>query len=214
MSVDMQTSIPFYSNTKDNTHCFQAVYRMILKHFFPKKNFTWKELDTLSGKKKGKWTWQTTMLINMKKMGFDIVSFDTFDFHSFIKKGAPFLIEVFGEEIGNQQIINSDVEYERSQFKKVKGRITVKKKPATLQDIRTYLSKGHLIECQVNACALNKEVGYSGHSVMIYDFDKKYFYLHDPGLRPMPARKVTYALLKKSMAPHYSFTAVRLKKKK
>jgi len=44
--------IPFYPNP-DNTHCFQAVIKMILKYYFPKEEYSWKELEKLTGKKEG-----------------------------------------------------------------------------------------------------------------------------------------------------------------
>ena len=40
--------IPFYPNP-DNTHCFQAVIKMILKYYFPKEEYSWKELEKLTG---------------------------------------------------------------------------------------------------------------------------------------------------------------------
>ena len=48
---------PFYSNTKDNTHCFQAVIKMIAETYWPDESYSWDELDVLTQKKVGMWTW-------------------------------------------------------------------------------------------------------------------------------------------------------------
>lgn len=50
-------NIPFYSNTSDDTHCLQACLKMLLKYFYPNEEYSWEELDKLTGKKEGMWTW-------------------------------------------------------------------------------------------------------------------------------------------------------------
>jgi hypothetical protein len=189
---------PFFGNTRDNTHCFQACMRMVLKYYLPKKNFTWKELEKLSAKKKGKWTWSTQMLLNLKKMGFDVVTMDTFDIDAFIERGGEFLIEAWGKEVGEAQIKHSDIAQERRLFKKLKKEIVTERYAPTMSDIRMLLKKGYLVKCTVNSSALNKRKGYAGHGVLVYGIDKSHVYLHDPGLPPHPHRKVTRALFKKA----------------
>ena len=44
----------------------------------------------------------------------------------------------------------------------------------------------------MNANALDDEEGYTGHFIVIFEYDKKGFLLHDPGLPPRPNRKVSY----------------------
>lgn len=41
-------NVPFYSNTPDDTHCFQAVLKMVLKYFQPEKYYSFEQLDKLS----------------------------------------------------------------------------------------------------------------------------------------------------------------------
>jgi hypothetical protein len=57
--------LPFYSNTADGTHCFQAGLKMILKHFIPEKDLTFEGLDKISMKIDGLWTWPIAALIWM-----------------------------------------------------------------------------------------------------------------------------------------------------
>ena len=42
--------VPFFGNP-DDTHCFQAVIRMLLKYQFSELEYSWSELDRLTGKK-------------------------------------------------------------------------------------------------------------------------------------------------------------------
>lgn len=187
----MRKEIPFFGNTRDNTHCFQASMRMILKHFLPKKNFTWKELERMSAKKPGKWTWPTRMLLSLEEMGFDVVMFDAFDIDSFIERGGDFLIEAWGEEMGNAQIKNSDIAQERRLYKRLKDRVAIERRAPMIRDLRRFLAKGYLIECNVNARKLDAKPGYSGHSILVYAVDKAHVHLHDPGLPHRPHHRVT-----------------------
>lgn len=207
-------TVPFFGNTRDNTHCYQASMRMVLKHFLPKENFTWKALETLSAKKKGKWTWSTQMLINLRKMGFELRVIDPFDVDAFIARGGPFLIEIWGKEMGEAQIRNSDIAQERRLYKAYKKTIDWEKRAPTMRDVRALLDEGFLVECGVNSCTLNKKKGYAGHSVLVYAADARHVWLHDSGLPPRPARKVTRALFEKAwMHPgdgHQALTGIRL----
>jgi hypothetical protein len=205
----MHPSVPFFGNTRDNTHCYQASIRMILKYFLPKKTFTWKELEKLSAKVEGKWTWPTQMLLNLKKMGFDLVLIDEFDIDAFIERGDAFLLEVFGKKAGEAQIQNSDTAQERRLYKEFRKEMTPQLRKATLRDIRSLLKQGYLLEIAVNASALNKQKRYSGHSVVVYGYDKKYIYLHDPGLPPLPGRKVTHDVFRKAWKMTRSIAAIK-----
>ncbi len=205
---------PYFANTSDNTHCYQASMRMVLKYFLPKKNFSWKKLEELSAKKEGKWTWPTQMQINLQKMGLELIVIDKFDIDSFIAKGGSYLVKIWGKEMGEAQIRHSDIEQERRLFKTYKKLIKSERRAPTLRDLKRLIRNGYLIECNVNSAALNKRKGYAGHSVLVFDYNKSHIILHDPGLPAHPHRKVTNALFKKAwMYPsdgHQSLTAIRL----
>lgn len=109
----LELDVPFYSNTQDDTHCFQAGIKSVLKYFLPERDFTWEELDKLTAKKGNLWTWPMAATINLKKMGFEAVSMTDFDYKRFSEEGGAYLVEKFGEEKGKAQIEHSDIEQER-----------------------------------------------------------------------------------------------------
>lgn len=96
-------TIPFYANTKDDTHCYQAAFRSVLKYFYSSKQFTWKQLDLLTGKKKGLWTWPMVGLMNLKEMGLEVISINIFDYQQFADHGGSYLLKLYGEEKGNHR---------------------------------------------------------------------------------------------------------------
>ena len=105
MSEDFQ--VPFYSNTPDDTHCFQAAMRMVLKYFWPNRDFSWKELEKITAKIEGLWTWPMAGLLWMEEHGFDVFDIEMFDYRQFVKKGGQYLMDTFGRDIGEEQIKQS-----------------------------------------------------------------------------------------------------------
>ena len=184
--------VPFYSNTSDNTHCLQAALRIVLKYYCPDKEYTWEELEKFTAKKEGLWTWGMQGLINMQKLGFDVIVREDFDSQQFIEKGEEYLKEKFGKEVAREQIKHSDIDQEREIAKEYVKLFGTKGIPASLDELKSLLDSDYLIIANVNSKALNNKEGYVGHFVVIYNYDDTYLYLHDPGLPPQEARKVSF----------------------
>ncbi len=196
----MKLIVPFYSNTADNTHCFQAVFKMVLKYFLPEKEFSWEELEKITAKVDGLWTWPTAGILWMKENGFETKDIESFDFERFISDGGKYLIEEFGEEVGNAQIFHSDIKQERELAKKLIKYGSTEKRIPTIDDIKNLFREGYLIMCNVNSKALNSKEGYSGHAILIIGFDKDKLIVHDPGLLPIKDREVPFEIFEKAWA--------------
>lgn len=188
----MTKNVPFYANTKDNTHCYQAALKSVLGYFLPNKKYTFKELDKFTAKKKGKWTWPTQALINLDKLGFDVIRKSTFDYEQFVKKGGQYLIKKYGKEVGEAQIKNSDIEQEKRLAKKYVSIFGNETGLPTFAELKKLLKKGYLIVVNVNYYSLtvDSQKPYSGHFAVIFGIDNKSVYLHDPGLPPNPNAKI------------------------
>jgi hypothetical protein len=189
--------VPFFGNP-DSTHCFQAVLMMALKYFYPCEDYTWDELDQLTGKKPDKWTWRTRALVELKRRGMDVVNWGNFDHKEFVERGASYLNDFFGVEKARIQIEHCDLEYEienaREWVKVVQNKFGL----PTLEDIRELLDIGYLVICNVNSKILNQQEGYSGHFVVIYDVEDDFVLMHDPGPPHLPERRVSYEVFLKA----------------
>jgi hypothetical protein len=185
-------NVPFYSNTPDDTHCYQASLRMVLKYFLPEKDYSWKKLDEFTAKKEGLWTWPTQAHMNLIKMGFDVIDMDYFDNQRFAREGGKYLIEKFGEEVGKKQIERSDLDQEVRLMKEYETFQKHQMKLPTFETVKKALDDGYLVICNVNSYALDNETGYSGHFVVVYGYDDGNLYLHDPGLPGKEARKISF----------------------
>lgn len=195
----MKKAVPFYENP-DRFHCYQVTLRMVLKYFLPKKEFSLKKLEKMTGFKTNKWTWPMVGLINLKRMGFDIVNMVDFDYERFANEAESYLIERFGKDVGREQFIHSDVPqvfFDAREFVRLFGNQTII--PNT-HHIKKLLTKGYLIVCNVNGKILTDEKGYEGHFVLISDFDEDNFYLQNSGPPPIKNAKIPFILFNQAWA--------------
>ncbi len=179
-------------------HCYQASLKMVLKYFLPSQNFSWKKLEKMTGMKKGKWTWNTKSILELHAMGFSIVDMALFDAEAFIQKGAEYLYDIFGQEAGAAQVRFSDVPQEQRLMKQYLKLHMWQNVSPTMRDMKRLLNEGYLIICSVNGRKLNGLKGYSGHAVLVYACEKGSVYLHNPGLPPQEAKRITIAEFKKA----------------
>lgn len=180
MIVEYQ--VPFYANLPDNTHCTQACFRMVLKYFQPDRDYSWDELDRITAKVDGLWTWWMAGYLWLNENGYDAWDIGTFNYTRFVDEGGAYLIERYGLEAGQTRIDMSNIEQERVI---TQNYIEVRQgdnRPAELIDIENYLDSGHLVMCSVNGQKLINEPGFSGHSVLVIGYDEENLMLHNPGL--------------------------------
>ncbi|MCX6764089.1 MAG: peptidase C39 family protein [Candidatus Nealsonbacteria bacterium] len=197
MKIDKE--VPFYKNP-DDTHCYQASLKMVMKYFWPDKDFFWEELDRITAKVKGLWTWTMAGLIWLQDHGIEVRDVEVFDYEKFIKFGGKYLIDKYGEEVGESQIEHSDIEQERKIAKDFIKKIPIEKRIPTMNDLKNFLSQGYLIICIVNSRKLNNEPGYSGHFVVLKGFDDEYFFIHDPSFPTSPHRLVKFSFFENAWA--------------
>ncbi len=179
-------NIPFFPNIGDGTHCFQAVIKMALAALIPEREFSYEELDRISLKLPGRWTWPTAAMLWMIEKGLEIKLIEEFDYADFANRGGDYLIERYGEEVGRAQIEHSDVEFERDISLRFSKIAPIELRPANFNDVQKEMERGAVVIVNLNAAALLGQEGYSGHFVVICDVDEEEIRLHDPGLPPMP----------------------------
>ncbi|NCN82712.1 MAG: hypothetical protein GW947_01980 [Candidatus Pacebacteria bacterium] len=183
---------PFFPNTPDNTHCYQAVFKMLLKQYFPNEECSWDELEKITAKVEGLWTWPTAGLLWLAEKGLAVKSVGLFDYEAFVEQGEGYLLDFYGENIGQSQIDHSDIPQEQIIAQEYVAKAIRETRLAQIADITTALDSDSFVICNVNLKALNNEAGYSGHFVLIYGHDDKNLFLQDPGLPAQKEHKVSF----------------------
>ena len=200
LKMEIDYNVPFFPNTADDTHCFQAVFKMLLKYFYPKESYSFEKLDKITAKKESLWTWPMAGVLWLKEKGLDLKVIEYFDYEKFARKGGRYIIEEYGEEVGNSQIAHSDIKTERRLAKIYAEKIEIEKRIAASTDIKDLLKQGYLVGCNVNSRTLNNKKGYSGHFVLIKGGGRNSWILHDPGSPAIENRKVGFRKFEKAWA--------------
>jgi len=196
----MHLNVPFYPNTADDTHCFQATLRMVMKYYWPEKEFTWEELDEATAKIEGMATWPFAGNIWLAENGMEVRVIQLFDNQRFVDDGVEYIKEFAGEQVAKWQDSHSDIAQERELAKESIIKIPQETRIPTIEDIQHYLDDGWIPTCNVNSWVLDGEEGYAGHKIAIIGYTKEGLYLHNPGLPPRENQFVTYENFEKAWA--------------
>lgn len=192
MTIDY--SVPFFSNTPDDTHCAQATLRMVRKYFEPQLDFTWQELDNASAKSADT-TWRMAGLLWLQENNYDVQVIELFDYTAFGEYGATYLTEFYSPEVAEFEIATGDIPTESLRARTFAKQVTTQKRLPSQLDIERYLEMGYLVQITVNIYRFRGMPGYWGHAVLVKGFDSRGFILHDPGLPAVPNRYIDREML-------------------
>ncbi len=200
MKISPKT-IPFFKNKKDNLHCFQASLKMALAVYEPHKTYSFTQLDTITGFRSNKMTWDTQALLWLAKKGFQIKKYSTFEYASFVRRGASYLKALWRPDVYKIQRSHSNLRAEQQRAKLLIQTpvIALVPKSATLSVIERHLQKGWVPLMHVDVSLFDKTKDYSPHTILITSVRKNTVTFHDPGLPPemsrtVPSRKFARAL--------------------
>ena len=172
------SSITFVSNSEDNIHCVNAVFRMVHQYFFG-SDLTWEEIDTLTRAIPGKATWTFIGEMEFAKKGLEVINIEPVDYQPLFEKGENYLTEIVGKDTANYYLtksyIASVIPFIPEYLKTVKHET----RRSTVKEIIEYLKQGALICAEVNSRILNHRDGFSLHFILIYDFDGENFLVHE-----------------------------------
>lgn len=173
---------PPFIKSSARGNCFQAVLKMILMHFEPNVSFTCEELREITGQQPGKWTWPQKTLIELHGRGYDVLDIDLFDPKEFIARGAEYLLEFYGQEVGQEQIDYTDIPYEQEMQRQCLRLGVQQQRMPTFVDIQCLLEQGFLVVCHVDVKKLIGKSGeHSSHTVLVYRCQENRVSFHNPG---------------------------------
>lgn len=190
--------IPFYGNTENGLRCALACFRSVFAYLLDKE-FTWDELDAITGFKNDTAAWTLPALLYMSKNGIDVHMIEPFDYAKFQKNGIRYLSQVFNPTELKWQMENSNILEMEKDIPEFLKNIKQECRNPTLADIDGMLAKGRIVSVVVNSRILNDKPGYVSHMILVYGKNGDNYIAHDPGLPPRPERSISARHLWKAM---------------
>ncbi len=186
----MQHDVPLYGNIPpDYTYCFQAIFKMGLKYFKPQDEFSWDELDAITGKEPGMWTWPMAGMLWLYHHGFDVRVIEAFDYRRVAAEGADYLYQIYGDVIAKEQLAHCNIVLEQQRAAELVNSISVDSRTPSTGDITSLIDDGYLVSVQLNSRKLNNLPGYTGHFLLITGYTSTQLIVNDPGGRTVKAQQ-------------------------
>ena len=88
-------NIPLYENDADGNRCLQACVGMVAEYFTGEK-YSLDELDKLTGRKDGKWTYTAQGVVALHDLGFKAVYYSAHDASLYVQ-GEKYIRKTFGK---------------------------------------------------------------------------------------------------------------------
>lgn len=199
--------VPFYANREDDMSCTLAVYRSILR-YFTGKEYSWQEVEQLSGFQNGIAAWTVQIWTNLAKQGFDICMVENFDYASYLQKGMDYLQTIYKPEEIDWLLKHSNLANIKPFIPEFLKTIQHEQRTPQLSDIDAMLKDKYLVTVQVNSRALNDQPGYVAHMVLVTQHDDAGYTAHDPGLPPQANRHISRDQLWRAMGGDGNTTEV------
>lgn len=186
----MSKTVPFVSNSSDNMHCVNAVFRMVHQYYFD-QDLSWDELDKLTKAIPGKGTWTFVGEMEFAKKGLNVTNIEPIDYEKLHKEGIGYIKKVVGKDVADYYFRKSNLASVLEYIPEYLKYVSHETRRATAEEIIKLLQENALIGAEINSGILNNKKGLSLHFVLLYDFDGKNIILHDPGLPAIKGRKVS-----------------------
>lgn len=195
-------SIPFNKNEADQIHCLQACLKSILEYFEPDGDWGFDKLDKLTGFREGMLTWPMKGHLEIAKMGYDTVVFDSMDFAYFAARPHECMVELYGEASADLYQKKSDIPQAV-----IDARNLVEQSNADLrtdlpnrQNLEALLEDGYLCICHVDQAIIRGSEDQGDHFILVFDADQSGVTAHNPGPPPEADQKLSWKIFETAWA--------------
>jgi ABC-type bacteriocin/lantibiotic exporter with double-glycine peptidase domain len=181
--------IPLYKNSEDGNGCMQASIGMVVEYFLGKK-YSLKELDEITKRKVGKWTYTAQGVVALYKLGLKVRYYSAHNAMLYLG-GEKYIRETFGDSA--EKILKfTDLPVTIDALKEMEEHNLFKRKELNVDDLQMEIKEGRIPIILID---INKLFGsgdsYTGHFVVMTGSDDKYIYFNDSGPNsPMKNKKV------------------------
>jgi len=185
----MRLNLPFYENEGDGSQCMQVAMQIVLKHFL-NKEYSLEELDSLTKRKKGKWTSTSQIVSALYDLGLDVKFYSKEDLEPFLE-GEPFIRKHYGKD-ADKILKFIDLPVVIDSIKNLLNYSVFEKKKLDFSEIEEHMKKGRVPLMLIDHNKITgKDDKYQGHFVVVTGFGEESVYYHESGPKaPEPNKNV------------------------
>lgn len=163
--------IPFVK--QKGTSCMQAQMTMVLNYYG--NNYTLEDMEKISKRKQGKWTWTSQVFQILDKQGLDVEYYSTTPYFKINKSN---LKEIYGEDANTiESVTDWELFYESIEF--LKNNDNYYDKKLSWDKVEEFYKKGYLLIMIIDLNELYGRSGYGGHGVTITSINETYVTFHN-----------------------------------
>lgn len=162
--------------------CVPSQVTMALNHYYPERQYTLEQVNSMIGRKGEKWTWFSQALPVLVQEGLDPYYYSTTPYYQL---SPVFVLEYYGEEDG--RLINEVTDWKQLNksitFLKTTDRYENRK--LTWQEVEQAFDRGNVILMIIDYNTVMGTPGlYSGHGVTITHINQTHVLFHNSARGP------------------------------
>lgn len=190
-------NVPFHKNNIAWTSCAQACMCIVLDYFLQKK-YTLDEMDTLTGRRDGFYTWSHQIAPVLYDLWLHIQYLSHSDTTLYLE-GEWYIRRTFPED-ADEIMKTTDIPTMIQTLQRLLQYDLYKKKKVSLQDLERHVRCGRLTIVLVDWNILYRKRGlFSWHFIILVGYDKSHIFYHEVGPRePTPYKKVSKNIFEKA----------------
>ncbi|MBW2982233.1 hypothetical protein KY343_05110 [Candidatus Woesearchaeota archaeon] len=179
-----EIDIPYYRQS-DSGNCMQTQVKMALKYYYPEKDFSFEELDRLTGRTAGKWTWTSQLLPVLLDNGLNAYYYSASSYDGIKEGGEEYILEYYGEEDGRIMIDHTNFDSLYASIEKLEENEKFINERLDFSEIEKEFKKGHIVILIIDKSVLfDNNRPYAGHGVTITKINETHVSIHDSGGTP------------------------------
>jgi len=210
--MNQRLDVPLFPNSDLDVHCVQATLQMILKYYFPERDYSVAYLDRITHHQQGGWTWDTSVFSFLINLGFEVVYIDDFSIRDYGERGADYLKTIWPKEKVEEQSLNADLDFERrlaQDFMTGTKRFVQDCRKGGTDDVKNLFHQGYVVVPNINAYTLDDEEGFCGHYVVVTSIGEEAISFNDSGLPAIKDRQTSWMKFEQARMYNPALFAVR-----
>jgi hypothetical protein len=175
----VKLDLPFYKNDGDGNQCLQVTLKTAIKHFL-NIDFSLEEMDELTGRKPGFWSFPSQGVMVLHRLGLDVDYYSREPLEPYLE-GESHFRKLYGKD-ADKILKFTDMPVVLNSFREVLDKDMFQVKILLFEKIEEFIRQGYLVIMNIDWNIIEGIVDdIEGHSVILTGYDLENVYYHDSG---------------------------------